>query len=439
MTEKTWDWNEKTKYRNFILTHNNYTEADYEKYITATDSSRKPKCTYVAVSKEVGASGTPHLHILMYFKDNKECKVIRNKFRGAWVEPCSPRSTFQQRWEYITKTREGDPGREDISLSSEVEERGERPLSKEAYAQTRKAGGDARGEQVKAEWELTRALAKEGRLEEIDAQHYVVHYNSLKRIAKDSIQKPDPLPIPARKVYFEWWYGPPGAGKSMAAWNTLSEDVGEDMVYDKPPQVKWIGEDCAPTAAWRINDLDLFQSKHLGGLLKTWAEESPFQGEVKGGLQWFRPAKIIVTSNPPPWEIWEDNHTIAAILSRFKIVYWPDTYTPDMRKPDARVDEIHPPWEYTKKENERLQQQREWLDLTNDIDDYVTPDVPPAITGLEDDAPARPILRRCEATKSIWQPDFTNVYDADAERLKIQNWIDDYDKPNCSTATNFIL
>jgi len=336
---KTWEWNETNRYRNYFITCNNYTENQYQLVLQATDVDRKPKCKYVAISKEVGATnGVPHFHALLYFKDAHQVKVIRNKFRDMHIEPTKPKSTFKQQWEYITKTREGDPGRDDPSLASPVEESGERPQDTPW-----KAGNEAN----KEAWERTRALARENRLDEIDACHYITQYNNLKRIAKDNQPKPDPLPIPARKVYFEWWYGPPGAGKSMAAMKKLQEEFGEDNVYDKPPQVKWVGEDCKPTDAWRINDLDQYQSKHLGGLLKTWAEESPFQAEFKGGLQWLRPAKIIVTSNPPPWEIWTDAHTIDAILSRFKIVYWPTVYHPTMARPDPRVDEIHPPWTYT--------------------------------------------------------------------------------------------
>jgi len=39
----------------------------------------------------------------------------------------------------------------------------------------------------KTDWEQVRQLAKEGKLEEIDAGIYVRYYNSLKRIEKDTM------------------------------------------------------------------------------------------------------------------------------------------------------------------------------------------------------------------------------------------------------------
>lgn len=366
----------------------NYTDRQWNIVLESQEAGRKPKCNYVAIAREEApTTGTKHFHALVFFKDAQFPAAIRNKFRGMNIEPCKPKATFKTQWEYISKF-------------SEPEERGIRPQDNGW-----KAGNDAN----KEAWERTRALAIEGRLEEIEACHYITQYGNLKRIAKDNMPKPEALPIPARKVFFEWWYGPPGAGKSMEAMKVLIEEFGEEYVYDKPPQVKWIGEDCKPTAAWRINDLDKFQSKHLGGLLKTWAEESPFQGEVKNSLQWFRPAKIIVTSNPPPWEIWEDNHTIDAILDRFKVVYWPNTYVPGMEKPDRRIDEIHPPWRYRAPEEEMT--------------------IP------------RPVLSRTDSISfanvgsSIWSSPLRPPISADLNRSEIRDWIQEF---NHDAANNLL-
>lgn len=383
----------------------NCTDEQYSYVLSATDDGRKPKCKYVAIAKEnAPTTGTRHFHAVLYFKDAQQPKVIRNKFRDMISEPCKPKATLQHQLEYISKGED-----------SVLEESGERPNPDPNHG--RHKGGDSNAEK----WERTRELARAGRLEEIDACHYITQYGNLKRIARDNVQKPDDLPLPARKVHFEWWYGPPGVGKSKAAKDLLIELYGEDGWYDKPPQNHWIGETCKAEDAWRINDFDAYKSKHLGGLLKTWAEESPFEGEVKGGGQWYRPKKIIVTSNPAPWEIWDDAHTLSAIMSRFKIVYWPEVYTPSMPKPDPRVDEIHPPWTWTyneackqaqlaEEEAERLRQQE--IDM------------------LREDSIPRPVLRRTEpiVDASIdWSPGLIDPISDEENRDNIRKWIQQFE------------
>lgn len=52
-----------------------------------------------------------------------------------------------------------------------------------------------------------------------------------------------------------------------------------------------------------------------------------------------------------PWQVWEDEATLPAILSRFKIIYSPDTEEWNnngglgLSGADSRVDQILPPWQ----------------------------------------------------------------------------------------------
>lgn len=396
--EKSWEWNETSRYRNFFFTKNNYTDADYQFFLTRCDEGQKPKATYVAVSKEVGAQGTPHLHAIVYFKDAQFPRVIRNKFRNCWLEPCFNKSTLTQQLEYLSK-------------ENPVEERGTRPNENPNHG--RHAGGDA----TKAAWEVTKQLAREGRLEEIEACHYITQYNNLKRIARDAREKPRPLPDGSRKVAFEWWYGDAGAGKSKAAWKKLTDEFGEDFVFDKPPTTKWVDDSYPPTSAWRINDVDKYQSKHLGCEFKIWAEESPFRSEDKNTSTWVRPAKIIVTSNPPPWQIWDDPHTIDAILDRYKIVYWPRKYTPNMPKPDMRVDAIHPPWDYVAPVLRQPQPIAPPTPVRDNIEDLFEEPIPP------------PVLRRTGSislTNTIWNPPEVNPISAEENRENIRRWLGEF-------------
>lgn len=331
---KSWDWSESKRYRNWFFTCNNYTDDDYDLFKSLVDEGKKPKCTYVAISKEVGElRGTAHLHALAYFHDAHFHKVIRKKFPRCWMEPTYPKSTLKHQLEYITKT--GKYAKENVP-TSELEEFGDRPNEDPNHG--RKKGGDTNADK----WERTRALAREGRLDEIDAQHYITFYPGLKRIAADNAPLPTELPDNSRKVCFEWWFGDPGTGKSRTAKDTLIEEFGE--FYDKPPHTKWADGCTGPNVPWRINDVDP-SAKSLVGLFKLWAEEAPYYADVKNSGMWCRPPKVIVTSNYSPMDIWHEYpKDLAAIVDRYKIVWWPKNYYEGMPKGHPWIDEIHPPY-----------------------------------------------------------------------------------------------
>lgn len=65
----------------------------------------------------------------------------------------------------------------------------------------------------KTDWDQVRQLAKEGKLEEIDAGIYVRYYNSLKRIEKDTMV----VEGQSDSVKGIWYWGESGAGKSYKA------------------------------------------------------------------------------------------------------------------------------------------------------------------------------------------------------------------------------
>lgn len=382
---KSWQWEENKRYRQYFFTKNNYTDADYNYFLEAVNENRKPKATYVAVSKEVGpANGVPHLHAVVYFKDCQYPRVIRNKFRDMFSEPCYAKSTNKQHLDYIQK-------------ENPAEERGTRPNENPNH------GRHAGGETTKQLWQETKDLARQGRLEEIEASHYVCQYGNLKRIAMDNRPKPAPLPLGARKRDFEWWYGDAGTGKSNTSWKQLCDEYGEENVFDKPPTNKWIDASYPADAPWRINDVDKYASKHMACEFKVWAEEAPFRGEDKGLNIWARPSKIIVTSNYAPWDIWGDSQTLDAICSRYKIVYWPRRYDPEMPKPDPRVDKIHPPWDYT-------------------------PPVLRTPAPRQEEPVPPPVLRRTDSifANSIWDVPLELPISEEENRENIQRWLGDF-------------
>lgn len=68
-------------------------------------------------------------------------------------------------------------------------------------------------------WENVRTMARQGRLDDIDASVFVQHYNSLKRIAADNLS-----PVGLVKQVFVFW-GRSGAGKSRRAWEEATLDA----------------------------------------------------------------------------------------------------------------------------------------------------------------------------------------------------------------------
>lgn len=395
---KTWDWVETKRYRSWFGTLNNYTDDQYMQMITACEPNRKPICKYVVVGKEIGEqNGVHHLHCYIVFKDAQYQRVISNKYRNWVWEPTKPKATVDQTIAYVTK-------------GGQWEERGTKPVS-----EPHRLGGDA----TKAAWERTKELAKEGRLDEIEGCHYVTNYGNLKRIEKDHRAKPSKLQGVVRKVRFEWWFGEPGTGKSYAADQFLEDQYGE--YFDKPAFNKWIDDSIDPGCPWRINDADL-TAKPMAGMFKIWAEESPFRGEDKCTNTWFRPEYIIVTSNFAPWEIWGDDHkNLEAIVDRFKIVWWPRNYTPDIYKYDPRIDEIRAPWNYAAR-------------IVPDL-----PAVPPPVQNTQYAAGFNPpVLNRTVnndanvgategGIQTIWTPDFTE-FNQDDNRLAIRSWLENFDK-----------
>jgi len=78
--------------------------------------------------------------------------------------------------------------------------------------------------------------------------------------------------------------------------------------------------------------------------LKIWADRYPFIANVKGSSVKMRPAKVIVTSNVLPEDIWTDDATVLPIYRRFSIHRWDAEGSIIITKPG---DQDHKPIERT--------------------------------------------------------------------------------------------
>jgi len=260
--------------RNFCFTWNNYN--DESKLFLATVS-----CKYVAYSEEVApTTGTKHLQGYISFTNPKTLSQARSVLTGCHVETML--GSLSQNESYCSK-------------SGELIERGEKPVS-----------NDNKGRAEKLRWQNARSLAKEGKLDDIDADIFIRCYSTLKRIKSDYAEKPaaiDPICI--------WIHGTTGTGKSHAVETRFPNCYKKCM-----DDLKWFDGYAGEEAVY-LEDIDKYQVK-WGGVLKRLADRWPMQASVKGSMAYIRPKYVLVTSNYRIDEIWTDPQTVEPLQRRFK-------------------------------------------------------------------------------------------------------------------------
>jgi len=202
-----------------------------------------------------------------------------------------------QNYEYCTKTRQADD-----TPNAVIFELGVRPLTP-----------SEKGEGEKERWRNIRALAMEGRVEEIDDQVYVQRFDTLQRIAAHHMRNAQPLDINDGGGCGIWIMGDSGVGKSHSVW----EKYNRDEVYLKARTKWWDGYRGEEIVL--VDDFDKYNVK-LGGDVKDWADKWPFHAEKKGGSMNIRPRLVLVTSQYSIEDIWDDMQTRTALNRRFKVV-----------------------------------------------------------------------------------------------------------------------
>lgn len=238
------------KFRNFCFTMNNYSNTELVDNIN---------CRYIAYAKEVGASGTPHLQGFICFYNATTKKSVIKQMPGCHIE--SMNGTLRQSEDYCSK-------------EGQLVERGDKPAS-----------NDDKGRANQLKWQRTKELAMAGKLEEIDADHYIQYNSTLERISKKFMKKPDPL----AGTCGLWIYGKSGTGKSHAV---ITQHAGR---YIKPLNKWWDGYQGESVV--HMDELCPEHVKWLSPYLKKWADKWPFDAEVKGGAMQLRPQLLVVTSN----------------------------------------------------------------------------------------------------------------------------------------------
>lgn len=262
--------------RNFCFTWNNYTEES--KTLLANYATLGIK--YVAYSEEVApTTGTKHLQGFLSFVNAKTVQQARAKFPGLHI--LTMHGSILQNENYCSK-------------AGALIEHGEKPVS-----------NDNKGRAEKLRWQNARDLAKQGKIDEIDADIFIRCYSTLKRIGADYASKPQPC-----NPVCIWIYGPTGTGKSYSV-ETSFPDCYKKCMDD----LKWFDGYRGEKAIY-LEDIDKYQVK-WGGVLKRLADRWPMQASVKGSMVYIRPQYVLVTSNYRIDEIWSDPQTVEPLQRRF--------------------------------------------------------------------------------------------------------------------------
>lgn len=261
--------------KRWCFTLNNYSDAEYA-------AVRGADTLYGVVGKETGESNTPHLQGFLIFHTNKRLNAVKAVSSRAHWE--TARGNNEQAADYCKK--DGD-----------FEEWGTMPDSSNRRS----------GEQEKQRWADAKRACIENRILDVPDDIYMRYYRTCKEIAKDHMAKPDDLD----EIPGIWVWGPPGVGKSYS----VRKDYPD--AYMKMQNKWWDGYQ-----AQEFVILDDFDSKELGHLLKIWADKYAFLAETKGGMQYIRPKKFIITSNYSIEEMdWPNQAMRDAICRRFKQIH----------------------------------------------------------------------------------------------------------------------
>lgn len=164
-----------------------------------------------------------------------------------------------------------------------------------------------KGKKEKIRWDVALALAKEGRIEEIDSDIQFRYQSTCHAIATRYAKRP----LPLSDVCGVWIYGESGVGKSRYALEKYPNH------YIKSRNKWWQsyqGQDVAV-----CDDVGHDDIKWMVPFLLDWADFKPFQAEYKGGSMMIRPQVFVVTSQ---WSIDEltdlSDQSRTALRRRFK-------------------------------------------------------------------------------------------------------------------------
>lgn len=253
-----------SKSRAFCLTLNNYSVIEEELLNTHIEE----KCVYGIVGKEVGESGTPHLQIYIYYKNQTARSMDK------WGQLLGSNR-------YHIEIARGTPSENRTYCSKEgnFKEFGILPVSQ----------NDRWADSVK--------ILKEGGsvrdVIELHPQIGITCYRNLKEIRNEFAVERS---LNETTALF-WFYGPPGSGKSRYA-------KAIDPDYYKKPAGPWWDENYHQQKVVLMDDFRPTKEFPLEELLNL-ADYGKHTVAVKGGFRTFNSRMIVITTPLPMKETFQ--------------------------------------------------------------------------------------------------------------------------------------
>lgn len=268
------------RYRYWFITCNN--PEDWKAMLASFQA------TYAVGQLEKGKNGTPHLQAVLYFANEVSGKYFKDS--PCWHKGIV-KEDFPRVKNYVTK----------------VETRQDGPLEIGQAPDSMRRSRD---------FSLAKALAKEGRFEEIDPELYIKYYGSFKKIHAESGDIRD-----GDEVRGVWMFGRPGYGKSH-----LAREIYGSSLFLKS-QSKWWDGFCNEEYVL-LDDFDL-NGACLAHFIKIWADKWGAKGEIKGGFTILSYKTFIITSNYLPRDLWPNDQKLnEAISRRFVLVEFVKPFIP---------------------------------------------------------------------------------------------------------------
>lgn len=253
--------------RNFMLTHNNYTDEDIEFW-------KKFECQYIIVGKEVApTTGTPHLQgYVELIKRTSFSSLLKIIPAGVHIE----RRKGTQKQAIVYCSKDGDTF---------------------SVGEPKRQG--SRSDYDLAKHLLTNSVSIATALDEYE--DFIIGTLN----AYEKLQKYISVGGTRVKPTVIWIYGPGGSGKTERAYSLAGDSVYKVDLLDKG----WFdGYDRHKTVI--IDDFCCDEDNaQLFKTILAITDRYPLRVNVKGCTVWFTPEQIIFTSQSPPWFIWPPDQT----------------------------------------------------------------------------------------------------------------------------------